>query len=203
MVFWLAILGGALFVQPAVRLGFFHIWSLSFNSLVSIYIAIFLAPNVTQYASTTGSVSPYSTALSMIVLAGGCFAILYGLSYIFLTGQFRVSFPEIIDILLAGALGFLTGFLVVSFVALIITVTPLPKQGLAKSMGFTVQSQRPTLAYIARCGDMVHSVVATGPGESPTKTAIERLFENTPKASPARRPQPIDPNVPAVPLTPQ
>jgi hypothetical protein len=70
------------------------------------------------------------------ILTGGLFTwlavrigfyILYAIAYTFLTGQFKVNFPKIFDILFAGLLDFPLGFLVFSFMVLVITVTPLSK----------------------------------------------------------------------------
>lgn len=198
MVFWAAILVGALFVWLAICLGFFQTWSLLFSIVISIYLAIFLAPSVAAFAPTTGTISAYCTALSMTVLAAGCFAILYGSSYVFLTAQYKISFPGIFDILLAGALGFLTGFLILSFVALIATATPLAENNLVKSMGLNPESEQANIACIAWCCDLVHSVAGPETHESATKAAIERLL-NAPSSSDLdHEPGQDEPNEPSV-----
>ena len=113
----------------------------------------------------------------MIALAGGCFAILYGLSYVFLTGQFDIPFPKVLDILVAGLLGFLTGFLVLSFVALVVTVSPLAKHKVLSSLGFSRQGQQANINCIAWCCDRVHSVARFEPSDNATEEAIDRLLE--------------------------
>jgi len=198
MVFWAAILVGALFVWLAICLGFFQTWSLLFSVVISIYLAIFLAPSVTTFAPTTGAISPYCTALSLTVLAAGCFAILYGSSYVFLTAQYKMSFPGLFDILLAGALGFLTGFLILSFVALIVTATPLAQNDLVKGMGLNPESEQANIACIAWCCDLVHSVAGPETQESATKAAIERLLTEPPSSNPDREPGQDEPNEPSV-----
>ncbi len=186
MVFWTAILVGALFVWLAIRLGLFETWDLLFNSVISIYVAIFLAPAVAACAPSTGTISAFCTALSLTVLAGGCFAILHGISYVFLTGQFRVSFPATFDILLAGALGFLTGFLILSFVALVLTTTPLAEHELVSGLGLNPKSEKSNIACIAWCCDRVHAVVGGDADGSATQAAIERLWDRPPQAAPDR-----------------
>ena len=203
MVFWLSVLGGALFVWVAVRRGFFETWGLLFNSLISIYLAIFLAPHVAVHTSATGTISPYSTVLSMLAVGGGCFAVLYGLSYVFLTGQFRVSFPDTVDILLAGPLGFLTGFLIFSFASLLITAAPLPQNRLIEGLGFAPPLQGPSLSCIAWCGDRVHALVGTDAYQYPTRRAIERLFAKPHETTSPRASQPIDNNEPPPPPAPE
>lgn len=186
MVFWAAILVGALFVWLAIRLGFYETWGLLFSIVIAIYVAIFLAPAVAASAPATGKLSTYGTALSLTVLAGGCFAILYGVSYVFLTAQFTVPFPAIFDILLAGALGFLTGFLILSFVALVLTTTPLAEHELVSGVGLNPESERANIACIAWCCDHVHALVGDDADGSATQAAIERLWNRPPQAAPDR-----------------
>jgi len=186
MVFWTAVLIGGLFVWLAVRVGFYEIWGLLFSSVLSIYVAIFLAPIVAGFATGEGSLSGYSTALGLIALAGGCFALLYGLSYVFLTGQFRISFPEILDILLAGGLGFLTGFLISSFATVVLTTTPLAEHKLAGELGLTPDAQQSNIACLAWCCDRVHAFVGGDTEGSATELAIGKLWKQS--ASPDSQP---------------
>ena len=125
MMFWIAILAGALFIWLAVRMGFYETWVLFFNIVVSIYVSVFLTPILAEFAPAPTGASSYHTALCMIVLAGGCFALLQGLSFVFLTGQYHIPFPRVFDVVFSGVLGFVTGFLTLSFVALVLTTTPL------------------------------------------------------------------------------
>jgi hypothetical protein len=191
-----------LFVWLGLRLGFYETWCLLFNVVISIYLAVFLAPTVAELAPITGAVSAYGTALSMVVLGGGCFAILYGLSYVFLTSQYTIPFPKIIDILVAGGLGFLCGFLVLSFLALIVTITPLAQHGLVRSIGFNPEAEQANTACLAWCCDLVHSFASPGATEGAAQAAIDHLLDAATETAPAKRaqgpdqPPPIDPNVP-------
>lgn len=197
MVPWIAILVGALFIWLAVRIGFYEIWCLFVNVSVSIYVAIFLAPIVIDLVPATGGLSAYSTTLSMIVLAGGCFALLYGFSYVFLTGQFSVPFPKTFDILLGGGLGFLTGFLVCSFVALVFTATPVARGDCFNDLGFDRESQKANIACIARCCDAIHSLTGSDTTDSPTQTAITMLLDRADDMSVGGSVEQPDPNEPA------
>ena len=125
MMFWIAILAGALFVWLAVRVGFYETWVLLFNVVISIYVSVFLSPILVELAPPPSGAASYHVALCLTVLAGGCFAILQGLSYVFLTGQYHIPFPRVFDIVLSGVLGFAAGFLIVSFIAVVLTTTPL------------------------------------------------------------------------------
>lgn len=177
MVFWIAILVGGAFVWLGVRMGFYQSWCLLFNIVVSIYLAIFLAPLVADRVPTGGEASAYGVMLSLAALAGGCFALLCGVSYVFLTGQFSVPFPKAMDILGAGLLGFLSGFLVTSFVALVVVVGPLGQHKVLRTLGLDLPSQKANLACMAWCCDMIHSVVRSDPGDRATHGAIDGLLD--------------------------
>jgi len=198
MVFYLAIVSGALFVWLGLRLGFYETWCLLFNVAISIYVAVFLAPTVVAFAPITGAASAYCMALSMVVLGGGCFAILFGLSYVFLTSQYKIPFPKIIDILAAGGLGFLCGFLVLSFLALIVTVTPLAQNKLVQNIGFNPEAEQANTACLAWCCDLVHSIASPGAVDGAAQAAIDQLLDSATETAPSETVQaaPIDPNVP-------
>jgi hypothetical protein len=180
MVFWMAILTGILFVWLALRLGFYETWILFFNIVISVYVSIFLAPLVAGLAPGAGKAASYVTALSMLLLAGGCFAVLQGLSYVFLTGQFSVAFPRFFDVLLSGGLGFFAGFLVLSFAALVVTTTPLAENKLVSSIGFSRQAEETNLSCLAWCCNQVHSVAGFETDPNAAQTAVDRLFETRP-----------------------
>ena len=201
MVFWIAILAGIAFVWLAVRLGFYETWILLFNILVSIYVAVFLTPMVVDFAPASGEVASYGVALSMLVLAGGCFAILQGLSYVFLTGQFSITFPRLFDIPVSGLLGFVAGFLVLSFGALTVTTTPLARHRIVSTLGFNRQSQQANIACIAWSCDLIHSVARFEAGKDATRDAVNRLLDLSSDMRPTRVERPPEPNAP--PATPR
>jgi len=194
MVFWIAILTGALFIWLAVRMGFYETWAMLFNILVSIYVAIFLAPVVAEFVPMPGKAS-WCVALSMLVLGGGCFAILHGLSWVFLTGQFNIRFPGLFDVVLSGLLGFIAGFLVLSFAALMVSTTPLAQNKIVSTLGVTREGQRANIAGIAYCCDLVHRFAGFGDG-STTEIAVARLLDTSDhlSASDTAPPEPTEPN---------
>jgi hypothetical protein len=196
MVFWTAILAGIGFVWLAVRLGFYETWILLFNVLVSMYVGIFLTPMVVSVAPSSGEIASYGVALSMVVLAGGCFAVLQGLSYVFLTGQFSISFPRLFDIPLSGLLGFIAGFLVLSFAALVVTATPLAQRRIVSTLGLNRQSEQATITCIAWGCDLIHTVARFEAGEGGTREAVNRLLDLSGDIRPTSpEPQP-EPNAP-------
>jgi len=199
MVFWIAILAGALFTWLAVRMGFYETWILLFNVAVSIYIALFLAPVVARSVPMPGGAA-WCTALSMLVLAGGSFAVLHGLSYVFLTGQFSIPFPNLLDVVFSGFLGFIAGFLILSFAALALATTPLAEHKIVSTLGLGREGQQTNIVGIAACCDLIHTVAGFG-DDGTTRVAVARLFETTDHLSEGDKapPEPNEPNVVDVP----
>ncbi|MBA7633658.1 hypothetical protein ES703_41229 [subsurface metagenome] len=196
MVFWLAILAGAFFAWFAVKIGFYETWVMLFNIVISIYIAIFLTPVIVDIVSAAGDTS-YGNALTLTATAIGTFVILHGISYTLLTGQFRVSFPRIFDILFAGLLGFLAGFLVLSFVAFLICVTPISQNKFVKEAGLSRQSQQANISYICWWCDFVNSMVSSRNNRLTSEQAINKLLKSAEKKSRNKTIQQAEPNKPA------
>ena len=193
MVFWIAILIGGLFAWLGVRLGFYETWILCFNIVVSIYSAILLAPLVVGFAPGTGQTAPYGMALSLIVVGGGCFAVLQGLSYAFLTGQFKIPFPRLFDIVFSGLVGFVAGFLALSFVALVVTATPVAEHRIAGMIGLTREAQNPNIVCLARGCSLVHFFVASEDAQTPQQ-AVDLLFAEPPGQETETGVETADPN---------
>ena len=183
MVFWLGILTGGFFIWFAMKIGFYEMWAMLFNIVISIYVAIFLTPVLLDIIPEAGDIS-FCNAFAIVVLAIGTFFILYGITYVFLTGQFKVSFPKLFDILFTGILGFLTGFLVLSFAALVITVTPISQNRFIKQAGFNKQSQQTNISYICWWCDLVNSIVSSPDTKITSEQAVERLLNRTQSKTP-------------------
>ena len=176
MVFWLSILAGGIFAWFAIKIGFYEILAMFFNIVISIYVAIFLTPVLLDVTPGAGDI-PCCQAFALSVLGGGTFLILYGITYIFLTGQFKVAFPKLFEILFTGVLGFLTGFLVLSFAALVITVTPISQNRFVKQVGFTRESQLTNISYMCLWCDLVNTVVSSDTKIS-SKEAVDYLLSS-------------------------
>ena len=185
MVFWLGILTGGLFIWFAIRIGFYEMLAMFFNIVISVYVAIFLSPVILEIVPEAGDI-PCCNALALAVLAAGTFFILYGITYVFLTGQFKVSFPKLFDILFTGVLGFLAGFLVLSFAALVITITPISQNRFVKQIGFNRNSQQANISYICWWCDLVNSMVYSPDTKITSKQAVEHLLNDTQSKTPEK-----------------
>ncbi|MHC4068309.1 MAG: CvpA family protein [Planctomycetota bacterium] len=197
MVFWIAILIGGIFLWFALKLGFYETWIMLFNIVISIYIALFLKPVITEHLPPIGDIR-YCCALTIVVTAVATFLIFQGLAYVFLTSQFNITFPKVFEVLGSGLLGFLAGFLVCSFVAMNIALTPVPKMTPVENLGFDLQSQQDNISYLCWWSDLVHKVVAHKDNQYTTKQLIEEIAEETKKD----RPKPAKPTPKAPPEEP-
>jgi hypothetical protein len=131
--------------------------------------------------------------LMAIALAIGTFLILHGLCFALLTGQFKVTFPKLLDGLLAGGLGFLAGFLIVAFITTLIAITPLMKTiPLISDNDLKVHQ-----SYTGWWCDGIHGLVGSTTSAHPTQDILEELRRIESKPSPSQKsPSPPDPNGP-------
>jgi len=128
------------------------------------------------------------------------FLILHAISYVFFTGQFNVSCPKIFDILGASFLGCLAGYLVWSFVILLICITPISQQPIVKKMGLHTQLEQANVPYICWWSNFVNKVVSSEEDRVTCKDAVNQLIEDAKeKATPKPVKEPADPNEPAEP----
>jgi hypothetical protein len=176
MVFWIGILAAAFFAWLAVKIGFYETWTMLFNIVVSIYLSIFLTPVITTMVPAAGDTA-YGNALTLITVAAGAFLILHGVSYSFLTGRFSVWFPRPLDNVGSGLLGFLGGFLIWSFLALVISVSPISQSGFARDIGLAHSVEQTNVPYIAWWCDMVNAVVAAGDNKHTTRAVLAPLLQ--------------------------
>ncbi len=200
MLFWAGILVGGLFIWLAVKIGFYETLAMLFNIVISIYLAIFLTQVFIDIVPAADE-TPYCYALALVVIAVGAFLILYGITYVFLTGQFKISFPKIFDILFTGLLGFFIGFLILSFIALVITVMPISQNRFVNKVGFNRQSQQANISYLCWWCDLVNSVVSSPDNRITSQQTINQLLdsvqskEHPDKTDEETRPdEPVEPN---------
>jgi hypothetical protein len=154
----MGILVGGIFAWLAVKLGFYQTWALVFNIIISIYLSLYLLPAIANISAVGDT--PYSNALSILIIAVVSFLIFQGISYTFLTGQFNISFPRVFDTLGSGLLGFLAGYLVWSFLSLLIYITPVSQNTFVKDSGFKDEFQQTSVAYISRFCNLVNVIVS-------------------------------------------
>ncbi len=193
MAFWFGILVAGLFAWFAVGIGFYEMWVMLFNIVISIYLAVFLRPIIVNIPAVGDT--PYSNALTMIAIAIASFSILHGISYTFITSQFKVSFPRIFNTLGAGFLGFLAGFLVWNFVSFLIFITPISQDTFVRGIGFNDEFQQSNVSVICRWCDLVNRVVSSRDSEISSEQAVSELLKSTEpelQVEPAEQAEPND-----------
>jgi hypothetical protein len=196
MVFWIGILVGGTFAWLVIKLGFYQTWALVFNIIISIYLSLYLQPVIANIPAVGDT--PYSNALTMIVIALASFMVLHGISYTFLTGQFNVSFPKVFDILGSGLLGFLAGFLVWSFLSLLIYITPVSQNTFVKGIGFKDEFQQTSISYISRFCNLVNAIVSQD-NENSAEQTIDKLLNGAKSKAQKKTPEKPEPVKPAKP----
>jgi hypothetical protein len=193
MAFWFGILVAGLFAWFAVGIGFYEMWVMLFNIVISIYLAVFLRPIIVNIPAVGDT--PYSNALTMIAIAIASFSILHGISYTFITSQFKVSFPRIFNTLGTGFLGFLAGFLVWNFVSFLIFITPISQDTFVRGIGFNDEFQQSNISVICRWGNLVNRVVSSRDSEISCEQAVSELLKSTEpelRVEPAEEAEPND-----------
>lgn len=174
MLLLAGILVGGLCVWYAIKMGFYETWAMLLNIVIAIYIALFLAQPIVNFLPEETSNIPCCEALVLLILAVGSFLILYGITYILFTSQFRVPFPKIFDILFAGILGFFGGFLVLSFAALIIFLTPFGKYAAINKESVKINMESAYWLF-----DGIHSIVSWPQNDLESRDVIERILNQS------------------------
>ena len=194
MVLLAGILAGGLCIWFAVKIGFYETWAMLFNIVIAVYIALFLARPVMDFLPEEASNIRSCEALTLTVLAIGSFLILYGLTYILFTSRFKVTFPKLFDILFAGLLGFFGGFLLLSFAALIIFLTPFG--GYAGIENDSVEYNMSSAYWLF---DGIHSIVSSPDNEIITEKVVKQLLNKSKPDTQNVNSQQAEPDKPAKP----
>jgi hypothetical protein len=197
MVFWIGILVGGTFAWLAIKLRFYQTWALAFNIIISIYLSLYLRPVIVNIPAVGDT--PYSNALTMATIALASFLILHGISYTLLTGQFNISFPKVFDTLGTGLLGFLAGFLVWSFLSLLIYITPVSQNTFVKGAGFNNDYRKTAVSYISRFCNLVNAVVSSQDEELSAEQTISKLLKDSESKAREKMPEKPKPTEPAKP----
>lgn len=170
----MAILAGMAFVGFAVKIGLYETWAMLFNIVISIYLAVFLAPAIADSINITDNTA-YNNVLVMAAVAIVTFLLLHGSCYLLITGQSKIQLPKALDTIGSGLLGFLAGLLVWNFVILLIYVTPLSQSAFAKKVGLEPESAK--AGYICWWCNRVNQI-ASGRYQGNAESLISRLLRS-------------------------
>ena len=174
MVFWIAVLVGCLTLYLATRIGFFDTLVLSFNILTSIYVGIYSASALIDSIPAAANFV-CGTAITVSAISLICFLSLYGLSFVLLTGQFKVSFPKVFDVLLSGLLGFCTGILLISYAVFILSI--LPPLRTVSCLDKT--NTKANVSLLCLYCDQVQQLVAARDNEQHTHDVLAQIVQHS------------------------
>jgi hypothetical protein len=205
LIFWISILIAVLFAYSAIKLGFYHAWTILFNLLVAVYLAVRIGPFFEDFFPAAVN-EQYSRTLALLATGAGTFLILHGIASVLLIGQFEVTFPRAVNMFGSGLLGFLAGFLVCSFATLIICTTPFCRNQSVKEIGLdtkTFEDAKMQSCLVTACNFMdkfVGSNDDSAPAEKTIKELLITPVKNIPEDANARsvliRQRPVDANEP-------
>lgn len=129
MLFWVAVIAGAGFAYMGLKKGFFPMWAISFNILISVYLSVMLLPVIaTIIPDNGGQAYFYNCALSLLIIGILVFVVLQTIASNYFSGGFQLSFPVIFNNIGAAILGFISGYLLCCTVLVIISIMPFTSQ---------------------------------------------------------------------------
>ena len=177
MVLLSAMIGGAVAAWYARRAGLFACWTAFLNVVLSIYLGIFLAPTIIPTCATGVGVG-FAPAVSVFGAGLTAFAATYGLCRTCLSGCLRLELTKICDAALAPALGFLTGFLTVSFFTFVACLTPWSQSAAFQTVGLDAKSQPFNISFIAWWCDTIHDFAGSSENWQTTRETMTKLLQS-------------------------
>jgi len=176
MAHWIGILIGLGFAFYGFRRGFYDMWVILFNVVISLYLGIFLWPTIIEYFPLLEKTSLH-IVMTVLITSAIVFTILQSLASLLLIGQFTVILPKILDTLGAAILGFLTGLLLWGFVSLVITLTPVHENDFVNELGFTGYSEANKATHLLWWGDFVNTFTGSSGNIHSTEDVINELLK--------------------------
>lgn len=178
MVFWIGIFVAVIFAYSAIKLGFYHAWTMLFNLIIAVYVALRISPMIEEFLPAAMNGGQYSKTMALLATGLVTFLILHGIAYVLLIGQFEVTFPRIVNTLGSGILGFLTGFLVWSFATLLVCTTPFAQQQYVKELGFETKTfqEAKMQSYLVGWCSFLDKFVASDEGPVSAEKTIKELL---------------------------
>jgi hypothetical protein len=159
-MFWCVVLIGILAGVMAIKAGFYTMWAILFNTLISIYIGVMLCPTIIGLIPDIGD-SRYHHAGCVGGIAVVIFAIFQTITVNFLLGEESdkdkkneeaISFPKLVNSIGAGLVGFFSGYVVCGFVIFVFMIMPISNEPIVKSIceqsGFAAQSVKAVCGFV-------------------------------------------------------
>lgn len=182
-------IAGGLFVMLAIDAGFVRSWIMLFNLVLATYLAVFLTPQAAA-AVPSAAGTPMGYAFTFLAIGGGVFAVGYGLTVLCLASDKRIEFPRALETLGAGFLGFVSGFLVCSFFAVALLLTPWSQSDFCRNWGLDKSSLESNTQYVSFWCERINTLAAAGGTPRSAEDAVRELFRPAGPAAPSADSQP-------------
>jgi len=164
---------GLIFAFIGYRKTWYPSWAYLFNLLIAVYVSIMIAPQVVdKFPLISNYLGDFSYAAFASTSAVVIFVVMDLLSFRYFTSASTIPFPSYLDSIGASVLGFLAGSVIAGFLLFIITISPLSRYSVVRTV---TQSRLPAdsvnCAVIAAC-NFVHDISL-----QPIPDALEKQFE--------------------------
>ncbi len=193
MIFWTGTALALFLAAVMVKKGLYETWTLFFNVVIAVYLGFTLGPVLKNLLGID------QAGVEVLVLLGTAIVsltVLYLFSYIIFLSQFHVTFPKILDSAAGGLFGFLTGFLIYSFIVFLICISPLNPY--INKIGIDSTSTQSNTNYVKWWTGIIHSIVSADQKQESLDQTVAVLIENADKNARARQAV-AEPNEPAEP----
>ncbi len=197
MTLWIGIVLALIIAALMAKKGLYETWTLLFNVVIAVYLGLTVGPVLKGLLGVQGRGGEVFVMLGTAVIS---LTVLYLFSYVIFLSQFQVTFPKILDFAGGGLLGFLTGLLIWSFVAFLISVSPLGGGGTLGKIGFNSDSLQSSTGYMTWWTGIIHGLVSADRKEDTIDQTVDVLVKNSQNAAQAARkvaepnePKPVEP----------
>jgi hypothetical protein len=180
MILWAGIVLALIIAALMAKKGLYETWTLLFNVVIAVYLGLTAGPVLKGLLGVQGRGGEVFVMLGTAVI---CLTVLYMFSYVIFLSQFHVTLPKILDFVGGGLLGFLTGLLIWSFVAFLISVSPLGSSGTLGKIGFNSDSLQSSTSYMKWWTGVIHGIISVDQKEESIDQTVAVLVEKAEKAA--------------------
>jgi hypothetical protein len=173
---------GVVFAVCGYRWGFYTIWAMLFNLLISIYLSVMLSPTVAGFMPTLFPAGArqsdgdfwyvYAAIVAGVALVS--FIILQITAMTYFTGTFNISLPKLLENLGAMFIGFVAGYVLWGFICFLVLIMPVSKDQplLLKSFTTDQQSKELSMPTISKVANTINAV-SLQPNQQQVQTVIK------------------------------
>jgi hypothetical protein len=158
-----AVAVGILFAVFGYKRGFYVIWTLLFNMIISIYVSVMFTPSIAGLMpSLFGNLKQgdpaywYVYAAIAAAVAVVSMFVLQIIAMTYFTGTFKVSLPRLFDNLGAAFVGFVAGYILWGFICFLILIMPVSDNVLFKSFTAGCQSKELCMPAVSKTVNMIN-----------------------------------------------